>query len=498
MEHDDPCPLWENDPMFQPDPFFATPVPVSRAVGCLLGGAIGDALGRPLEGINPPKQCPDHYVPWAGWKAGPKGTITDDTQLTMALARSLLECAAFDDEDFARRIATMDIRGIGLATRDFVRAWKESGGKRRYSAAQPSAGNGAMMRAAPVGLLSLDTTDSYKMLSHDQASVTHRDALAESSSVVLALAVARLARMERGALDTLDDRIGFVKGIASNIKPDPRYKKTVYRTRKDGTESSLYTRLHDELPELMLRGASLADIQEHFWSGAYVLESGPMAFAAFLASPEDFRCVVREAAGNSRDSDTVAAIAGNLCGAFVGEEGLPGEWLDELEYRDELTGLATGLVTLELSNPELKARYLLDMWNEVGKQFEQQEKACRAYARMINTRDPSVLGPHLADTFRYESQMVLEAMNGKDRYLEYMQAKFDTITAGGSTLVAELAMTSMFGEQYCVILAQDDEWVSTVMFDLADGLITGITMCIIPAPTSCRRLHERPGLEDGV
>lgn len=81
-----------------------------RYRGCLIGGAIGDALGRPVEG-RPIEDVRRRFgelrdfVPWHGWKGGPKGTITDDTQLTMCVAETLLACGSpFDAEDFSRRL----------------------------------------------------------------------------------------------------------------------------------------------------------------------------------------------------------------------------------------------------------------------------------------------------------------------------------------------------------------------------------------------------------
>ena len=61
-----------------------------RFAGCLLGGAVGDALGRPLEGGSPGGEWVEDYRQWHGWRSGPKGTITDDTQFSMWLLQSLI------------------------------------------------------------------------------------------------------------------------------------------------------------------------------------------------------------------------------------------------------------------------------------------------------------------------------------------------------------------------------------------------------------------------
>jgi ADP-ribosylglycohydrolase len=135
-----------------------------RFRGALVGGAIGDAMGRPNEGqptdVARARKVRE-YQPWQGWTGGPKGTITDDTQMTMWLTESILanaepareqasrgagvqgsigetgnlgrgdEGAAdlcdqlVDPDDLAQRFTRERIRGIGQTTRDFVRNYKD-------------------------------------------------------------------------------------------------------------------------------------------------------------------------------------------------------------------------------------------------------------------------------------------------------------------------------------------------------------------------------------
>ncbi len=113
------------------------------------------------------------YQPWHGCKSGPKGTITDDTQMTMWLAESILAPARrapeagtpglrdhlLDPDDLARRFSRERIRGIGQATAQFIDNVKAAD-KPWYEVGVPSAGNGTAMRAAPVGVVHV--SDPYR------------------------------------------------------------------------------------------------------------------------------------------------------------------------------------------------------------------------------------------------------------------------------------------------------------------------------------------------
>ena len=131
--------------------------------GSLLWGAVGDALGRVAEHKSPSEirarfgpDGPTEYVRWYGWCDGPTGTITDDTQLTMEIARSIIQTdGRFDPEGFSRRLIDwLPIgRGKGRATTEAIEnliaglPWWQAG------VMVNSAGNGAAMRAAPIGLV---------------------------------------------------------------------------------------------------------------------------------------------------------------------------------------------------------------------------------------------------------------------------------------------------------------------------------------------------------
>ena len=120
--------------------------------------------------------------------------------------------------------------------------------------------------------------------------------------------------------------------------------------------------------------------------------------------------------------------------------------------------------------------------------------ACRAYARMMNTLDSLHLAPWLADDCQYTSQWVMENIDGKDVYLEYIRGKLNSIKRTGSRVWAEIAYTDAFGAGPCVVLSQDtrDNLTATLLVKMTDGKISQMTMCAIPSPQECRRTGELP------
>ena len=316
-----------------------------RFAGCLLGGAVGDALGRPLEGVSPggvPRtEWVENYRQWHGWRSGPKGTITDDTQFSMWLLQSLIANGSVEPHDLVHRFSAEKIRGIGRATRDFLlnvkdlrKPWFESG--------VASAGNGVAMRSAPIGLFYREDSKALKLGSILQAVVTHNDPMAVASGILTAHAVALLLVMQPGDLVPIVARQDFCRRLANVIHG---FETTgAYKTRNTQEPATLEQRFRDDLPQWLEQNLDPMEINNRYWSGAYVLESLPQAFYCFLRSPEDFRETLFQAVNCSRDADTVAAIACNLSGTLNGVRAIPQPYLDDLEFRQDLDHLAHSLL----------------------------------------------------------------------------------------------------------------------------------------------------------
>jgi ADP-ribosylglycohydrolase len=315
-----------------------------RYRGALLGGGIGDALGRPVETRSAAEvarrfgRVTDFY-PWSGWVSGPKGTITDDTQLTILVAESLLEHGEVDPSDLGRRLIQWLPygRGKGLATTAAV--LRLTSGMSWCEAGEPSDGNGAAMRVAPVGMAFATDPDRLRRAAALSAVVTHVGPMAVAGAVAQALAVARLLLTPEGRLDPVE----FADALGSAIEDlyDPGAPE-----RRPGTAGTL-VRLASRIREIGgLLSLSPPQAFDRLYNGAFVLESLPAALWCFLRSPDDPEEVIITAASGGRDADTVAAMAGTLAGAYQGETHLPERWLADLEFASELRGLADGLSLL--------------------------------------------------------------------------------------------------------------------------------------------------------
>lgn len=123
------------------------------------------------------------------------------------------------------------------------------------------------------------------------------------------------------------------------------------------------------------------------------------------------------------------------------------------------------------------------------------QQALRRYAAMMNTLNPSLLEPILADNFVYESQRVFQALDSKIAYLDYIRAKCAAIAKAQSPVFAEMGMITAYGaHQPCVILAQGDHdnLVGLVLATISGDKLTRLDLCIVPEPQSTQRTGEYP------
>ena len=318
----------------------------SRIAGCLLGGAIGDALGAAIEFVSldtiRSRFGPDGLTQFAA-AYGRLGAITDDTQMTLFTAEGLLCARAahadpspeqFVDaigEAYLRWLTTQDGSSVDdcgwLADQPVLRSRRapgltclgalEAGG--HGSTSNPlndSKGCGAVMRAAPIGLLSASTFT----VGAETGAVTHGHASGYLSSGALAVIVGDLLRG-----DALGDAVDHARG---ELAQWPRHEETLAAI--------------DAAVALAQRGSPSAETVETLGAGWVGEEALSIAIYCALVS-SDVHQGLALAVNHSGDSDSTGSIAGNLLGAMHGVDALPSEVLAELEARDIIEEIATDL-----------------------------------------------------------------------------------------------------------------------------------------------------------
>jgi ADP-ribosyl-[dinitrogen reductase] hydrolase len=254
---------------------------------------------------------------------------------------SLIANGGVEPRDLMRQFSAKKIRGIGKATQAFLRnvkvlrkPWFESG--------VASAGNGVAMRSAPVGLFYRENSKALKLGSILQAVITHNDPMAVASGILTAHAIALLLVMKPSDLVPLVARQDFCLRLANVIHG--LEATGAYITSNTQEPATLEERFRHDLPQWLEQNLDPIEVNNRYWSGAYVLESLPQAFYCFLRSPEDFRETLLQAVNCSRDADTIAAIACNLSGTLNGLRAIPQPYLDDLEFRQDLDLLAHSLL----------------------------------------------------------------------------------------------------------------------------------------------------------
>jgi ADP-ribosylglycohydrolase len=288
----------------------------SPIIGCLLGTAVGDALGLPYEGMSRQRGArllgaPDRHRFLLG-----RGMVSDDTEHTCMVAQALIASAG-DPDRFAHRLARR-LRwwllglpaGIGRATlRACIKLWL--GFSPRHSGVY-SAGNGPAMRSAILGAAIADLPRLCELV-RISARITHTDPRGERGALAVALA-AHLARSQPAVEGAL-----YLSSLRA-LLPGP----------SDDELLGLLERVVQSVAAgRSLDSFALAQGWKKGVSG-YVCHTVPAAIHAWLSYPRDFQAGVTAVIRCGGDTDSTAAIVGGIIGAAVGKDGIPAGWLDRL------------------------------------------------------------------------------------------------------------------------------------------------------------------------
>ncbi|KAB3530281.1 ADP-ribosylglycohydrolase family protein [Alkaliphilus serpentinus] len=312
--------------------------------GSLVGLAIGDAFGCHLEGQHTKElEYINDFLKTE--KRSILLDITDDTEMTIMLAESLIVFQSFNPEDISNRFIKFPITKMGNTIREFITNHRD----RRfewYKSGVESAGNGAAMRCAPVALINYGDYISLKLMSGMQAAITHMDQMAIASSILHATTIAYLVNQPPYSIKGKEDVIQLIDTLSKSIRG---IETNVYLSRETNEIVNLYSRISRQLKEAIEKDATLETIQQQWGSGGYSLESLPFALFVFLRNPNDFERVLKDSL-TATDTDTVASMAITLAGAYLGYNNIPKGYTYKLRNLDEMLALSDRLFELSLKN----------------------------------------------------------------------------------------------------------------------------------------------------
>jgi len=283
--------------------------------GCLLGTAVGDALGLPYEGLSRRRGRRLLGVPDRFRFLFRRGMFSDDTEHTCMVANALL--LSVDDPDVFEKTLARQLRywlaslpaGIGFATlRAILRLWL---GMPSSKSGLFSAGNGPAMRSAIIGVWTDDIDQMIELVSRS-TKITHTDPKANYGAIAVALAARHAAR------------------------PIPASSKEYYSQLESclGTSAEEFLKLIQDVLASVARGESTVsyadsiDLQKGVTG--YVYHTVPVAIHAWLSHQDDYRSAVMAVIECGGDTDTTAAIVGGIVGAGTGSTGIPPEWISRV------------------------------------------------------------------------------------------------------------------------------------------------------------------------
>ena len=286
-----------------------------HCIGCILGTAVGDALGLPYEGISRRRASrmfgsAERHRLFFG-----HGMVSDDTEQTCMVAQSMIDSGC-DTDAFAQALAWRFRfwflglpAGVGLAT---LRACMKLciGFNPKYSGVF-SAGNGPAMRAAVIGA-GVDDMETLRSLVRASTRMTHTDPKAEYGALAVALAANFARQHESVSAEAYLDQLASLLG-------------------EDGKE---LISLLKAAGESVAKGESTAIFADSMGQtkgvSGYVYHTVPVAIHAWLSHPRDYSKALLAIIHCGGDTDSTGAIVGGIVGTAVGKKGIPAAWLNGL------------------------------------------------------------------------------------------------------------------------------------------------------------------------
>lgn len=320
----------------------------TKVRGMIIGTAVGDALGMPVETFSADKIKEtfgriEDYVSAENhkWFDGREpGTWTDDTQLTLAVANALISKGKFDMDAIGRTHvdALKNPAGWGSTTREAIQRirdgvhWKDSASESLPNKPR-GYGNGVPMKISPVSVYHLGTGVGWKQASAELAlfsQMTHNTTMGIASGLSHGYAMQYCLKTRNLEFEPEE----FINIVVNQAK----MAETIKASGHD--EDKLATRFE----ELHRSGEyTTEDIIENFGAGScYVYDSLPFSYAFFLKGPRDFDTVL-ETVNAGGDTDSNASMVAALMGALNGEKIFPANLVDKLDQKEVLLDAANSL-----------------------------------------------------------------------------------------------------------------------------------------------------------
>lgn len=294
-----------------------------------MGLAVGDAVGTTLE-----FEAPGTFKPISDMMGGGPfrlelGQWTDDTSMALCLADSLIECQGFDVRDQMERYVRWYRQGymsstgrcfdIGNTTRTALIRFEDTGDAYAGSTNPNAAGNGSIMRLAPVPMVySKQPRHGMECAAWSSRTTHGAEAAVDACRYFAGLIMGALQGVDKATL--LDERYS---PVADYWQEQP---------------------LHPEIDEVAVGSFKRKQPPQIIGSG-YVVKSLEAALWAFYHT-DNFRDGCLKAVNLGDDADTTGAVYGQLAGAYYGEAGIPETWREKLAMCDLIAGLADSLYEL--------------------------------------------------------------------------------------------------------------------------------------------------------
>ena len=289
-----------------------------RYIGSLLGLACGDAVGTSVEFCARGSFPPVTDMLGGGPFSLPAGHWTDDTSMALCLAESLCTQGGFNARDQMGRYSnwwqwgyfssTGDCFDIGMTTRDAIMRFMKTGDPYAGSNEPDTAGNGSLMRLAPIALFFHPNKNDVIHFSGESSRTTHAapEAIACCKLLGLTISKALSGCLKEQVLEMLDQSFN-----------EPKVAEIAAGIYKDKKRSEVFG-----------SGYSVASLEAALWC---------------FHTTSDFESAVLTAANLGDDADTTAAIVGQIAGAFYGASSIPKSWKDKLCMGSEISGFAKSL-----------------------------------------------------------------------------------------------------------------------------------------------------------